>query len=69
MRLEDAEVIYAVREIRVNPAVAKELKPLLKRERLEIVIAQYPCVRNDLVDIFINIFSELWPKEFLCSSL
>jgi hypothetical protein len=56
---EEARVIYVVREARLSPAPALRLAADIRPEVLRAVVEAYPCVRRDLVDAFINLFTQL----------
>jgi len=56
---EEAEAVYLVREIRLSPSLAPRLAVDIKPELIKAVVERYPCVRQDLVDAFINLFSQL----------
>ena len=56
---EEARAIYAVREARLSLAPALRLAIDVRPEVLRAVVEAYPCVRSDLVDAFINLFTQL----------
>jgi len=56
---EEARAIYVVREVRLSPAPALRLAIDIRPEVLRAVVETYPCVRRDLVDAFINLFTQL----------
>jgi DNA-binding Lrp family transcriptional regulator len=55
----EAEVIYVIREVKLTPSRATELTTGLRPEVVQLVADKYPCVRRDLVDAFITLFSQL----------
>jgi predicted transcriptional regulator len=56
---EEARAIYVVREVRLSPASILRLATDIRPEILRAVVEAYPCVRRDLVDAFITLFSQL----------
>jgi len=48
-----------VREASLSPAPALWLAIDIRPEVLRAVVEAYPCVRRDLVDAFINLFTQL----------
>jgi len=56
---EEAEVIYIVRELKLSPALASDLPVEVRPHLLRAVVEKYPCVRQDLVEVFIAMFSQL----------
>ena len=56
---EEARAIYAVREASLSPAPTLRLAIDIRPEVLRAVVEAYPCVRRDLADAFINLFTQL----------
>jgi DNA-binding Lrp family transcriptional regulator len=56
---EEARAIYVVREARLSPASILRLAADVRPEVLRAVVEAYPCVRRDLVDAFITLFTQL----------
>jgi len=55
----ETRAIYAVRETRLSPVPTLRLAIDIRPEVFRAVVEAYPCVRRDLVDTFINLFTQL----------